>query len=227
MKNRELAKIKKFITEEREIFFKIACNYISNESIILDVGSGDGHFAKCINRSDVYMVDGNIESVNNLKKQYKNVFHSTLPELPFTDKQFNVIHCSHVIERLSPENLYLTLKEFDRCLNDNGYLIISAPLLWNEFYDDLSHLKPYNPKVFEKYFTWNNPSCCTRSLISSNYTVKEKIFRYSLVELHSDVVNTSSPFLNSIFHYYYKAVKKLGFRSLEKSGFTLVLQKGN
>ena len=60
----------------------------------------------------------------------------------------------------------------DRCLKNNGYIIISTPLLWYGFYDDLSHVKPYNPEVLLKYFCYFPDTILTREHISKNYIKK-------------------------------------------------------
>ena len=223
MNNKNLDKIRKYITEDRSIFYNIAKSYIHETSKILDVGAGDGSFAKELNRKDVYMLDGNEKSAKQFADTYQNIFLGTLPDLPFENNSFDLIHCSHVIEHLEVEQLYRALKEFDRCLKIGGYIVISAPLLWTEFYDDLSHLKPYYPKVFEKYFTWKDDACCTRQRISSEYIIVDKIFRYNMLPIDDEVINISHSFLNSVIHIINKCKFKLGFRRLEKSGFTIVL----
>lgn len=218
-------KIKKYITDCREPFFLVVKKYINQESRILDVGSGDGIFARTINRDDVYMFDGNKDTVEKLKQKYVNCKYSKLPYLPYEDNYFDLIHSSHLVEHLTPQELYEFMVECDRCLKNEGYLIISAPMLWAEFYDDLSHLKPYNPKLFEKYLGWGVECCCTRPLISKNYKTREILYRYSALPYHDNEVFIYSEIVNKIFLLFKKIKYLIGFRRLEVSGFTLVLQK--
>src|SRR5690606_15521311 len=114
---------------------------------VLDIGAGSGLFSKYFKRNDFYLFDGNDITINELKRENKNVFQGELPIIPFQNNFFDLIHCSHVIEHLNPDVFYETLKEMDRCLKLGGHLIISAPLIWSGFYNDLSHVRPYNPKV--------------------------------------------------------------------------------
>jgi len=134
----------KFVTHRREPFFEIAKELISSNSTVLDVGSGNGSFANFCGHSNIYMYESNPKSVKFLKGKFPNVFQGSLPKLPFSDNSFDLIHMSHVIEHLQPNEVYETLKEFDRCCKAGGAIVISAPLMWEGFYDDLSHITPEN-----------------------------------------------------------------------------------
>lgn len=215
----------KYLTSNREPFFTLASKYIKESDKILDIGSGDGAFSEIIGRDDVYHLDSNVESINELKNKFQYCFFSKLPNIPFPDALFDIIHSSHVIEHLIPETLYSTLIEMDRCLKPGGYLILSAPLQWSEFYDDLSHVKPYNIKMFEKYLCWGLKMCCTRPLISTKYSIVERTFRYNCLPFEPTVINVHLNVVTLIVNLMRLIVFKLGFRKLEKSGFTIILRK--
>ena len=57
--------ILKYSSQKRDPFYEIAKKYIKPDSIILDIGAGNGSFAKFISRNDVFMIDGNPETVVN------------------------------------------------------------------------------------------------------------------------------------------------------------------
>jgi SAM-dependent methyltransferase len=217
----------KYITFSREPFFELARPYITNESKVLDVGCGSlANFSTYFDRKDFFHFDGNEETVHKLKQNFENVAQGSLPNLPYDNKQFDLIHCSHVVEHLTPDILYATLKEFDRCLNNEGYLIISAPLLWEGFYDDLSHIKPYPPAVFKNYLCSKQKISRTRELISNNYEVIKEVYRY--FETKNPIynsINKKGNILVSIYIMLNKLMNKLGFRYLSKTGFTIVLKK--
>jgi len=217
----------KYITHNREPFYEIVNKYIDNDSCVLDIGAGDGSFSKYFKRDDFYLYDGNINNIDILKKKYKNVYYGKLPNLPFENTFFDIIHCSHVIEHLYPEELYETLKEMDRCLKNNGYIIISTPLLWYGFYDDLSHVKPYNPEVLLKYFCYFPDTILTREHISKNYIKKELIYRYREVDLLENIYNTKNNFLIAIIIKIMNFLYRLGLRKYIKIGYTIVIQKNN
>lgn len=216
---------KKYITQNREPFFDIALHYLTAKSKVLDIGSGSGAFSKFCNRNDFYLFDGNEETVLRLKKDYPNSYHGVLPELPFKSNQFDLIHCSHVVEHLQPQLLYDSLKEMDRVLKPKGHLVISAPLLWSGFYNDLSHVKPYAPLVFEKYLCGLYLDSLTRSPVSVNYSKLRLQYRYRDATKDWQVYNRSDNFLIRIIQSAFYRTQRLGMGKIEKTGFTLVLQK--
>jgi ubiquinone/menaquinone biosynthesis C-methylase UbiE len=200
-------------------------DYIDKTSKILDIGSGDGSFARAINRHDVYMFDGNANTIKMLEKEFSNVKHGKIPILPYENSFFDLIHTSHLIEHLQVDELYNMLKEIDRCLKVGGHLVISAPLLWSEFYDDMSHFKPYNPKLFEKYLNWGVECCCTRPLISNKYRILRKVYRYNMLPYDDMNVFVYSDLVDRLIHGWKKLIYNLGIRKLEKSGYTIVFKK--
>lgn len=216
---------KKYVTGNRTPFFEVAKKYIGESSKILDVGAGDGQFARTIGRKDIYMLDGSRDAIEILRGEFQNCKLGSPDKLPYDDGFFDLIHTSHMIEHLSPQQLYDFMKEADRCLKKSGLLVISAPLLWTEFYDDMSHLKPYNPKLFERYLCDGLQGCSTRPLISSKYSVVEKTYRYNVLPCDDGEVFVYSEAVNKALKIFKLLKYKLGFRRLEKSGFTLVLQK--
>lgn len=214
----------KYITHAREPFFQIALDYISPNSKVLDIGAGNGSFAKYCQRDDFYLYDGNKESVKTLKADYPNSVYGRLPELPFEDQFFDLIHCSHVIEHLQPQELYDTLIEADRTLMVGGHLVVSTPLLWDGFFNDLSHVKPYGPFVLEKYLTGAYLDNLTRNSVSVNFSVKRLEYRY--LDTPKEVwYNENNDFFRRILMSLKYRLRKRGLRRLVKTGYTIVLQK--
>lgn len=215
----------KYVTFNREPFFEVAKKLITKNSFVLDIGAGNGHFAAFCERDDFYLFDVNKKSIELLKLKNKNVYQGSLPELPFEEHLFDLVHCSHVIEHLEPQVLYDTLKEIDRCLKPGGYIVVSAPLLWEGFYNDLSHIKPYNPKLFHNYLCPNPSQTRTRSKISSQYSQEKIIYRYKEVELLENISNSSNSRYIKIFNKILQKLRKEGLNRYEKTGYTIVLKK--
>jgi ubiquinone/menaquinone biosynthesis C-methylase UbiE len=214
----------KYVTHNREPFFQIAKNLINPTSTVLDVGAGNGKFADYCNLNSIYLMDGNRESINNLKRKYTNVYYGKLPKLPFEDHKFDLIHLSHVIEHLQPQEVYDTLIEFDRCCKPGGAIVISAPLMWEGFYDDLSHIKPYNPSIFQRYLCSIKQDNYSREIISSDYKVE--ILQYRFLEKNYFYgIKHSSRILPRIILKIYNYLKMMGLRQYEKTGYTIVLRK--
>jgi len=159
-------KVSEIETHDRSVFFKEAAKYVEPGQKVLDAGCGDDGFAKAVGRA-ISMLDNNEYIVSELSKRYGHVKHGSITDMPYENDYFSVIHCSHVVEHLQAEDVYAFMKEAKRCLKRGGYLIISAPMMWSGFYDDLSHVRPYNPKVFGNYLCSkdNETSPRTRRLI--------------------------------------------------------------
>jgi ubiquinone/menaquinone biosynthesis C-methylase UbiE len=177
-------------------FFKLAGKYLPAEqdSIVVDIGAGDGAFATFLEFKEKFthhvLLDSNKESVTKLKDISFNAEYYHAPEkLPFPDGSVSFIHLSHIVEHLPYEELYLFLKEMDRVVKNDGVIVISTPLLWNRFYDDLSHVKPYNPPVFINYLTRSKDNA-TQSTVSEKYIVRELQYRYRVTD--GSVVQFSS-----------------------------------
>lgn len=215
----------KYVTQNREVFFEFAKKHIKPDSKVLDIGAGAGAFAEYCEKKDIYLYDGNEESVKQLEKKYENVFLGSLPELPFEDEFFNVIHCSHVVEHLEPQVFYDTLKEMNRCLKPEGVLVISAPLMWDRFYDDLSHIKPYSPNVYIKYLTDTGNNNFTRNKISTRYQSLELVYRYYEVFFTETLTQTKRNVFSYIISKVINLAYRVGFRKYKRNGYTIVLKK--
>lgn len=213
-----------YITFNREPFFKIAKELITANSKVLDIGAGNGEFCDFCEFPDMYLYEGNLDSFNNLNG-FKNAVYGCLPDLPFKDNFFDLIHCSHVVEHLYPESLYSTLNNIDRILKPGGYLVISTPLLWTGFYDDLSHIKPYTHRVFEKYLCKSKLKNSTRPIISTNYKIEKLVFRYTENYSRFNFYKRRFIFFAKIIEIFIHFTKWVGFVSLEKTGYTVVFKK--
>jgi SAM-dependent methyltransferase len=214
-----------YATHRREPFFELARPYIAEHSKVLDIGCGHADFAKYFNRTDVYLFDGNEATITDLKSQYVNVFQGVLPKLPFADLQFDLIHCSHVIEHLDAETLYQTILEMNRCLKPGGVLVISAPLMWSGFYDDLSHVRPYPPNVFKNYLCSNNQINRTRNNIKEAYKVEQLVYRFKPLKPLNNLYFHGPRVFAWVLKAWFKILYKLDYKTYEKTGFTLVLKK--
>ncbi|MFN3756555.1 MAG: methyltransferase domain-containing protein [Flavobacterium sp.] len=215
----------KYVTHNREPFFDLAKKRIHHDSKVLDVGPGSGFFAEFCGRNDFYLFEGNPKTVETLKQKHSNVYEGLLPELPFESEFFDVIHCSHVVEHLSPEVFYETLLSFDRCLKVGGYMVISAPMMWEEFYDDLSHIRPYPPKVYKNYLCKKAGNSRTRTTISDAYIMEEEVYRYRRVNPYKDYTARRDDFF---FKGIVKLLRFIGdkfIRKYEKTGYTIVIKK--
>lgn len=96
---------------------------------ILDVGCGLGQFLRgCINMgySNIRGIDLSEEAVEYCKHSGLNVAKVNVME--YSDKKFDFINMSHVLEHLSKADIISTLKHIhDNLLNKDGKLCIQVP----------------------------------------------------------------------------------------------------
>jgi len=220
--------ISEYCTFSNEPFFRLACSYYKAGMKVLDVGAGRGDFVRVLGNKSTYLLDSNPRAVEILKSEYPNVFLHTLPNsLPFEDKFFDLIHCSHIIEHLYPQDLYSSLLEFDRCLNLNGYLVISTPLIYSGFYDDLSHIKPYSPWVLIHYLIDPGLDNRTRKVISSDYSIVRLQYRYTIQPFPYFNISYSKIWLQNLLIGMTNFLRKINSGSYQKTGYTIIFQKCN
>lgn len=169
---------------------------------ILDVGCGDGRFMR-LDPSRIEGVDGNRDSVKLCRKQGLRAKYGKVTNLPYWRRSFDGIHCSHVIEHLQVEDAHKLLSEIDRVLRVGGVVVLRSPLLWSGFFDDFSHVKPYNPSAILRYMVGDGTNK-TLGKIRGKYEKLALIWRYK-------------PVLDILY--------PLGVRSSEKNGYLLALKK--
>src|SRR5438045_134041 len=103
----------KYLTLKREPFFELAASYIPEvDSVILDIGSGEGDFYVYLrsqknNLDQVYLLDGNELTVEKNKELTRNsIFYLAPDKLPFDDLSVDFIHLSHLMDNLTNNDLY-------------------------------------------------------------------------------------------------------------------------
>ncbi len=216
----------KFAVQSRKPFFELAKEYISKGSRILDIGAGNGEFAEMVSGYEVYLFEGNEHSSKELRKRFRNVvcepFSGTLP---YRNDFFNMVHCSHFVEHFNPDNVYALIKEIDRTLMVDGYFIISAPLLNADFYNDLSHVRVYNPDVFIRYLASDKTENYSHEVISNNYEIIKLVYRYKFKRCENIIAFEKHPTTNKFLFILSLLARRLAFGKYEKSGYTLVMQK--
>lgn len=216
------------IGQGRKATFRFAASFIEQNAKVLDIGCGSGEFADLLGKEDIHLMDWNEETVRTLRKRWMNVYCASLPDVPFPPDSFDVIHCSHVMEHLQPESVHQALCNMDRCLCDGGVLILSFPLLHSGFYDDLSHVKPYNSQVFLHYLVKSSNRSRTRQLIRGSYALIDQMYRYKVKPpptLYVQTKGIQGLILRKILRLVEVVFCHISICLVEKSGEVLVLKK--
>lgn len=222
---------KHYATTKRAPFFTVAGEALPphRDAVVVDVGCGQGDFAASqglAGRFDqVYLLDADPQVITGLKGTFPGALVYRAPDrLPFEDGSVDYLHCSHLIEHLTFAALHRFLEEMDRVLKPAGHLVISSPLLWDGFYGDIDHVRPYEPGAIMKHFCDADGWVATGA-ISRTYVHERTVFRYYA---RPDSGLGSEKAVIDFFIYAAKAIAwRLGVRRYIRSGYTLVLRKGN
>jgi len=217
---------KKFIPLYRKLSFdqkkqydKIALKYMSSCKKIVDVGCGTGRFISNY-PSIIKGIDQNQESVETCLKKGYDVVKADVTKLPFEDNSFDGVHCSHVIEHLQHKEAYKLLSELLRVLKKDGILVIRTPILYNGFYDDFTHVKPYHPKALLHYLTtYEKSEQTTLTPIKGKFKVLK--LKYRKAPLFLGILDTHLFFIFPLFNFLYR----FGISSLKKTGYMIILKK--
>lgn len=122
----------------------------------LEVGSGLCRFALIVrdrfSNITIKGIEINQDLVSLGVEKGLDVVQGNVVKMDFSDQEFDLIHCSHVIEHLNYDAVTNSLDELLRILKPNGYLIIRSPLHYPGFYFDLDHIRPYPPEAILNYF---------------------------------------------------------------------------
>ena len=130
---------------------QIFAEKVDKTKSILDLGCGYGSFLyflqskKYINVTGVDISTQEISICKNLFKSYNFEQEDILDFVSRTNKRFDVVYLSHVIEHIKKENLFVFLDGVKRILNEGGIFIIVAPNSAAYFnaaanrYGDLTH----------------------------------------------------------------------------------------
>ena len=119
-----------------------------------------------------------------------------------------------------------------RITKTGGYLVIRSPLMWEHFFDDIDHIRPYPPAAILNYLY--NPQ---QQVVGHN-KVKVEIIWYRTRPRQYSYMNTYSPFYklkllrelyNRWIHFWNKRLQKIWNKyrwpTTEPNGYVMILKK--
>ena len=224
---------KNIYTRKREPFFDIALKYLprSMDAGVLELGPGPGRFlvhGKLIEKfKNLYVIENADVSVKILKDLgVPNVIQQDLADgIPLPDASVDFIHFSHVVEHMEYRDVYTLMQEIDRVSTPGAIFVVSAPMLNGRFYNDLSHVKPYNPDVFMDYLCEDDGvEIRSRNVATRNFVMKELVYRVT-TSVYDSFWHSETGLVDFLIGSVRTVSKALGIRKHVKSGFTLVLEK--
>ena len=207
---------------EDKTVLKFLKNHDSDNVSYLEIGSGLGRFVRLVSNSFSYNLTAleiNPELAARTEKMGIKTETTNFLENKFSDNQFDVVHCSHVIEHVAYPDIIHFLDEMLRITKPKGYVIIRSPLMTADFFTCIDHIRPYPPKAILDYFS--NP----QQQVTGKYSVEAKKIklRYAPITIcpysYSPIVRAINSFFKLLWCW---------FRIHGKAdGYVMILQKNN
>ncbi len=129
----------------------------TKEYDFLEIGSGMCRFTKKIKslypNMHITCIEINLKLAAIAKEEGFTTYNSNILETTI-NKQFDIVHCSHVIEHFPYPQVTQLLDKIVEWTKPNGHFIIITPLMWEGFYVDIDHVRPYLPISIINYFNY-------------------------------------------------------------------------
>jgi len=121
---------------------------------VLDIGCAQGSTLNFIHnlRPDLKLCGLDFSDVKELLPRYVTFIKSNIIKDEIKEKNFDFIISRHLIEHLQVNDVPNVFKKSYDLLNKKGKLFILAPALSNHFYNDPSHIRPYNKESLRRLF---------------------------------------------------------------------------
>lgn len=151
---------------------------IAEGSKVLDVGAGGCPHRKLFNHCDYYSQDFiqlSPSQIQNEEGYGKIDFVSDILNIPVSDKSFDVILCSEVIEHV-PDPIS-AIKEISRILKPGGILLITAPLQSGLHQEPYHFYGGYTKYWYQKFLGEND---FNEIVIEANGTLHSTYFALGL-----------------------------------------------
>ena len=129
---------------DRRNLKKILKKFVPNTHRILDIGSGVGdnlQFMKSLGYTNVVGVDISREMVDISN----NLGHQAFLVEDLDEDGFDVLLFSHVVEHVGYPEIKDFFEHYFRISNPSALVIVITPILYNGFFNDVDHIKPYYP----------------------------------------------------------------------------------
>jgi len=150
-------------TDDTDLVLKaIKFAELSNPSRILEIGCADGSrlnlLKQFFSNAECYGLDPSEEAIKSGKEKYKfNLQVGTADTLPFEENYFDLILFGFSLYLCDRKDLFKIAYEADRCLCNNGYIIIKdfqPPFPYRNSYVHYEGISSYKMD-YSRMFTWN------------------------------------------------------------------------
>jgi ubiquinone/menaquinone biosynthesis C-methylase UbiE len=221
------------LTEWREIGGKYKAenilNLCKNQRFVkvLECGAGEGSILKFLDASDafqeLYAIEISASGVSQISKRnlgkLKDIKKFNGYEIPYSDKEFDMAYCSHVLEHV--EHPRILLRELKRVSN---YQVFEVPLDYSTSVDQkvshslsYGHINIYTPSLF-KFLIKSEGYEIVAELLT--HTAKE-VMRYSWYKNNGLTRTYYRDFALDFNHFLHVVKKRLyGKRRFKEYGYS-------
>jgi len=200
--------------------------YVPKGSKILDIGCGIGEnlsFLKYNGFQNVIGVDISPQMVN--KSNELNHVAYLVSELKEND--FDVLLFSHVIEHVGYPGIVEFLEFYFKRAKMGAQVVIITPVLYNAFFNDVDHIRPYLPDGLMMLFSENNISRQYSSIYS--LSLKDISFRRAPLMPYHIKIKYSKKYRDKLIWVFIfqtmKVLKAISFSLLSKvTGYIAIFE---
>jgi len=188
----------------------------------LEVGSGLGRFPLKIKEKfknlniECFEINPDLAKITG-DKGLKTTLGNALA-MPYPQENFDIIHCSHVIEHFKYPEVAELLDRLMLLTRTLGYIIIRSPLMHPDFYLDIDHVRPYPPETILNYFRNKQQ----QKVGQGNIRVVSCWYRRQNLKIFNVGSSGIKYFINALLAFVWTYVK---FPFSKKNGYILILQK--
>ena len=126
-------------------------------SKIVDIGCGFGRLLKPLKDKGFLQSIGVEINAKTVAANNKNGLSTMTPQdFKKTTDKFDLMLMFHIIEHFNYNDCLKFIDDNLGRVKTGGYLIIASPLLTPWFYNDMDHIKPYNPWAIQMVFENKN-----------------------------------------------------------------------
>ncbi|WP_061216124.1 class I SAM-dependent methyltransferase [Leptospira santarosai] len=153
---------KNILDEQTDILIQTFLSIQLKPKKVLEIGCSNGRRLSLIQSvfaSECYGIDPSKQGIEEGKRIYQNLSLqvATADNLPFEDNTFDTIIFGFCLYLCDRKDLFKIAYEADRCLSENGHIVIKdfyPPFPYRNNYSHYSGLFSYKMN-YEKMFEWN------------------------------------------------------------------------
>lgn len=222
--------------EDRPVIDFIKTLPSSNTYNYIEIGSGLCRFPiklrNIITNLNIFCYEINEDSAKIAQSNGFTTYIGSILDNNLSDESYDIVHCSHIIEHFKYPDVIVFINEILRITKRGGFLIIRSPLMWEHFYDDIDHIRPYPPEAIINYLY--NPQ---QQQVGKNKVKVEKIWYRTRPRQHS-YLNENNPIhnikiireiYNRWIHFWnnieLNSWNKYRWPSTKPNGYVMILKK--